>query len=116
MRVAYHDACHLAHAQSVRQEPRSLLASIPGVTLVPVADADICCGSAGIFNLVQPAMAAELGDRKATAIADAQPDIIATTNPGCMLQIGAAFRARGQDRPIVHVVEILDASIRGVEL
>jgi glycolate oxidase iron-sulfur subunit len=116
IRVAYHDACHLGHAQGVRQPPRELLKTIPGVTLVPVAESDICCGSAGIFNLVQPEMAAELGQRKAAMIADAQPDIIATTNPGCMLQIGAAFRAAGQDRPIVHVVEILDASIRGVEL
>jgi glycolate oxidase iron-sulfur subunit len=116
IRVAYHDACHLGHAQGVRQQPRSLLTSIPGVTLVAVGESDICCGSAGIFNLVQPEMAAELGERKATMIADAQPDIIATTNPGCMLQIGAAFRAKGQDRPIVHVVELLDASIRGVGL
>jgi glycolate oxidase iron-sulfur subunit len=116
IRVAYHDACHLAHAQGVRQPPRDLLKTIPGLTLVPVAESDICCGSAGIFNLVQPEMAAELGQRKAAMIADAQPDIIATTNPGCMLQIGAAFRAAGQDRPIVHVVEILDASIRGVDL
>jgi glycolate oxidase iron-sulfur subunit len=116
LRVAYHDACHLGHAQGVRQPPRDLLKAIPGVTLVPVAESDICCGSAGIFNLVQPEMAAQLGQRKAAMIADAQPDIIATTNPGCMLQIGAAFRAAGQDRPIVHVVEILDASIRGVDL
>jgi glycolate oxidase iron-sulfur subunit len=116
IRVAYHDACHLGHAQGVRQQPRDLLTTIPGVTLVPVAESDICCGSAGIFNLVQPEMAAELGQRKAAMIADAQPDVIATTNPGCMLQIGAAFRAAGQDRPIVHVVEILDASIRGVDL
>jgi glycolate oxidase iron-sulfur subunit len=116
LRVAYHDACHLGHAQGVRQPPRDLLKTIPGVTLVPVAESDICCGSAGIFNLVQPEMAAKLGQRKASMLADAQPDIIATTNPGCMLQIAAAFRAAGQDRPIVHVVEILDASIRGVEL
>jgi len=116
LRVAYHDACHLGHAQGVRQQPRDLLKTIPGVTLVPVAESDICCGSAGIFNLVQPEMAAKLGQRKASMIAEAQPDIIATTNPGCMLQIGAAFRAAGQDRPIVHVVEILDASIRAVDL
>jgi glycolate oxidase iron-sulfur subunit len=116
MRVAYHDACHLGHAQGVRQQPRELLAAIPGVTLVPVADGDICCGSAGIFNLVQPEMAAELGRRKAANIAAASPDIIATTNPGCMLQINAAARAAGDDRPIVHVVELLDASIRGEQL
>jgi glycolate oxidase iron-sulfur subunit len=110
------DACHLGHAQGIRQEPRDLLAAIPGVTLVPVAESDICCGSAGIFNLVQPEMAAELGRRKAAHIAAASPDIIATTNPGCMLQITAAARAAGNDRPIVHVVEILDASIRGERL
>ena len=116
MRVAYHDACHLGHAQGIRQEPRDLLSAIPGVTLVPVAESDICCGSAGIFNLVQPEMAAELGQRKAAHIASASPDIIATTNPGCMLQISAAARATGDDRPIVHVVELIDASIRGEQL
>ena len=112
MRVAYHDACHLAHAQGVRQPPRDVLASIPGVTVVPIADGDICCGSAGIFNLVQPEMAAELGRRKAASIEGARPDVVATTNPGCMLQIGAAGRAAGQARPVLHVVELLDASIR----
>jgi glycolate oxidase iron-sulfur subunit len=116
MRVAYHDACHLAHAQGIRTEPRNLLQGIPGLELVPVADGDICCGSAGIFNLVQPEMAAELGRRKAANIAAASPDIIATTNPGCMLQINAAARAAGSDRPIVHVVELLDASMRGEQL
>ena len=113
MRVAYHDACHLAHAQGVRQPPRDVLASIPGLTIVPIADGDICCGSAGIFNLVQPEMAAELGRRKAERIHEARPDVVATTNPGCMLQIGAAGRAAGHARPVFHVVELLDASIRG---
>jgi glycolate oxidase iron-sulfur subunit len=116
VRVAYHDACHLAHAQGVRQPPRDVLASIPGVTVVPIGDSEICCGSAGIFNLVQPEMAAELGRRKAAKIADARPDIIATTNPGCILQIGAAGRAAGDSRPVFHVVELLDASIRGQHL
>ncbi len=113
LRVAYHDACHLAHAQGVRQPPRALLASIPGLTIVPIADGDICCGSAGIFNLVQPDMAAELGRRKVEKIDEAAPDVVATTNPGCMLQIGAAGRAAGRSRPVYHVVELLDASIRG---
>jgi glycolate oxidase iron-sulfur subunit len=116
VRVAYHDACHLAHAQGVRQPPRDVLASIPGVTVVPIGDSDICCGSAGIFNLVQPELAAELGRRKAAKIADARPDVIATTNPGCILQIGAAGRAAGDSRPVFHVVELLDASIRGQHL
>jgi glycolate oxidase iron-sulfur subunit len=116
MRVAYHDACHLAHAQGVRQPPRDVLGSIPGLTIVPIADGDICCGSAGIFNLVQPDMAAELGRRKAEKIDEARPDVVATTNPGCMLQIGAAARAAGHSRPVYHVVELLDASIRGERL
>jgi glycolate oxidase iron-sulfur subunit len=113
MSVAYHDACHLAHAQGVRREPRALLESIPGLTVVPIAESDICCGSAGIFNLVQPDMAAELGRRKMERIAEAKPDIVATTNPGCILQIGAAARARGQPARVYHVVQVLDASIRG---
>ncbi len=116
MRIAYHDACHLAHAQGIRREPRDVLASIPGVTILPIAESDICCGSAGIFNLVQPDMAAKLGDRKAARIAETAPDAVATTNPGCMLQIGAAARAAGHPQPVFHVVEILDASIRGVAL
>ena len=116
MRVAYHDACHLAHAQGVRQPPRDLLSAIPGVTLVPIADGDMCCGSAGIFNLVQPEMAAELGRRKNMNIAAGRPDVVATTNPGCMLQINSAARAAGETRPIVHLVELLDASIQGKEL
>jgi glycolate oxidase iron-sulfur subunit len=116
VRVAYHDACHLAHAQGVRQPPRDVLASIPGLTIVPIGDSEICCGSAGIFNLVQPEMAAELGRRKDARIAEAAPDVIATTNPGCMLQISAAGRAAGHERPVFHVVELLDASIRGQQL
>jgi len=113
VRVAYHDACHLAHAQGVRREPRAILESIPGVTIVPIADADICCGSAGIFNLVQPEMAAVLGERKAERIAESRADVVATSNPGCILQISAAARAKGMTTRVVHVVEILDAAIRG---
>ena len=112
-RVAYHDACHLGHAQGVRQQPRDLLSSIPGVTLAPIADGDICCGSAGIFNLVQPEMAAELGRRKAANIADAKPDIVATTNPGCMLQLRAGVRKWGQSGVrVAHVIEILDEAYK----
>jgi glycolate oxidase iron-sulfur subunit len=113
MRVAYHDACHLAHAQGVRREPRQLLESIPGVTIVPIAESDICCGSAGIFNLVQPEMAAQLGARKASHVHDAAPDVVATSNPGCILQIRAAARDRGDAFPVVHLVQVLDASLSG---
>jgi glycolate oxidase iron-sulfur subunit len=113
LRVAYHDACHLAHAQGVRREPRMVLASIPGVTVVPIAESDICCGSAGIFNLVQPEMAATLGDRKADHIRDAAADVVVTSNPGCILQIRAAAGRADQPCRVLHIVELLDASITG---
>jgi glycolate oxidase iron-sulfur subunit len=114
-RVAYHDACHLAHGQGVRTEPRALLQAIPGVELVSPVEPDICCGSAGIYNLVQPGPAADLGDRKARHLADLSPDMIATANPGCTLQIAAAGRRLGHNWPVFHPVELIDASIRGVD-
>jgi glycolate oxidase iron-sulfur subunit len=113
VRVAYHDACHLAHAQGVRKEPRQLLQSVPGVTIVPFAEADLCCGSAGIFNLVQPEMAATLGDRKITHIAAAKPDVIVTSNPGCLLQMQAAASRNGHHVRIEHIVTFLDRSLNG---
>ncbi len=111
-RVAYHDACHLAHAQQVRAAPRQALASIPGLEVVTADDAEICCGSAGIYNLVQPGPAADLGTRKADRIAAVAPDIVATGNPGCVLQIAAAGRARGCRWPVVHPIELIDKAIR----
>jgi glycolate oxidase iron-sulfur subunit len=107
-RVAYHDACHLAHAQGVRRQPRDLLAAIPGLTLVPLAEADICCGSAGLFNLVEPEMATALGQRKAAHITDAQPDIVVTSNPGCLLQMRAAMRTAARRPEIIHLIELVD--------
>jgi glycolate oxidase iron-sulfur subunit len=114
-RVVYHDACHLAHGQGVRAEPRALLQAIPGVELLTPLESEICCGSAGIYNLVQPVAASALGARKARHIAALSPDMIATGNPGCTLQIAAAALALGHDWPIVHPIELLDASIRGVD-
>jgi len=114
-RVVYHDACHLAHGQGVRAQPRALLQAIPGVEVLTPVESEICCGSAGIYNLVQPAPAAELGARKARHLAALSPDMIATANPGCMLQIAAAARGLGHDWPIVHPIELVDASIRGVD-
>jgi glycolate oxidase iron-sulfur subunit len=113
LRVAYHDACHLAHAQGVRQPPRDLLRSIPGVELVPFAEQDICCGSAGIYNLVEPEAARQLGDRKLGHAAAVAPDVVATGNPGCILQISAAAERAGTPMRVLHPVELLDASIRG---
>jgi glycolate oxidase iron-sulfur subunit len=114
-RVVYHDACHLAHGQGVRLQPRALLQAIPGIELLTPPESEICCGSAGIYNLVQPEPAAALGARKARHIAALSPDMIATGNPGCTLQIAAAARGLGHDWPIVHPIELLDASIRGVD-
>jgi len=114
-RVAYHDACHLAHGQGVRAQPRALLQAIPGIELVTPAEPEICCGSAGIYNLVQPTPAAQLGERKAKHIAAASPDMIATANPGCTLQIGSAAAKLGYEWPIFHPIELVDASIRGVD-
>ena len=114
-RVVYHDACHLAHGQGIRAQPRALLQAIPGVELVTPAEMDICCGSAGIYNLVQPEPAAQLGARKARNIAALSPDLIATGNPGCTLQIAAAARNFGYNWPIFHPIQLIDASIRGVD-
>ena len=114
-RVVYHDACHLAHGQGVRSQPRALLQGIPGIEVLTPAESEICCGSAGIYNLVQPEPAAQLGARKVRHIAALSPDMIATANPGCTLQIAAAARGVGYDWPIFHPIELIDASIHGVD-
>jgi len=111
LKVAYHDACHLAHAQGVRDEPRELLRSIPDLELVEPDEWQICCGSAGIYNLVQPEAAAKLGQRKADNLAATEPDAIAAGNPGCALQI-AGYMER--EVPIYHPMTLLDASQRNL--
>jgi glycolate oxidase iron-sulfur subunit len=113
LRVAFHDSCHLQHAQGVRSQPRALLSSIPGLELAEIPEAAICCGSAGIFNLVQPDAASELGDRKAGLINALKADVVATGNPGCVLQMQSALARLGQKTPVVHTIQLLDASIRG---
>jgi glycolate oxidase iron-sulfur subunit len=113
LRVAFHDSCHLQHAQGVRLQPRALLSSIPWLELAEISEAAICCGSAGIFNLVQPEAANQLGDRKAQLIEPLKADLVATGNPGCLLQIQSALARHGQKTPVVHTIQILDASIRG---
>ena len=115
--TAYHDACHLAHAQRIRQQPRELLGSIPGLDLIEVGGGGACCGSAGIYNLVQPEAAAELGQRKAVAIRATGARLVVSANPGCSLQIAAALAADGGDPVLVaHIAEVLDASFRGLRL
>jgi glycolate oxidase iron-sulfur subunit len=116
LRVAFHDSCHLQHAQGVRAQPRALLAQIPGLQLMEIPESPICCGSAGIYNLVQPEAAAELGDRKARLIAPLKAEVVATGNPGCILQLQASLRKINHRIPVVHTIQLLDASIRGLPL
>jgi glycolate oxidase iron-sulfur subunit len=113
-RVAYHDACHLAHAQGVRKQPRAILSAIPGLEVVSPPESELCCGSAGIYNLVQPEPAAALGERKARNILSVKPDALVAANPGCLLQINAALGKLGTGLPAFHPIELVDASIRGL--
>jgi len=115
-RVAYHDACHLGHAQQVRAQPRAVLGSIPELELIDLPEAALCCGSAGIYNLIMPEAAGELGVRKADNVRSVAPDVVVTANPGCLLQIGKHLSGPDADRtavPLLHPVQLLDASIRG---
>jgi glycolate oxidase iron-sulfur subunit len=108
IRVVYQDACHLAHGQKIRREPRALLAAVPNVTIVPIADAERCCGSAGIYNLTHPEVAGELQRQKVAAILAARPDVVVSANPGCILQVQAGLRAAGSDVPVLHLMRFLD--------
>jgi glycolate oxidase iron-sulfur subunit len=112
--VAYHDACHLAHAQGVRAQPRQLLAGIPGLRLREITDPDICCGSAGVWNVLNPGPAQQLGDRKAANIVATQADLLVTANPGCLMQVAAALGRAGNSMAMAHTAQVLDASIRGL--
>ncbi len=111
-RVAYHDACHLAHGQRVREEPRGLLSLIPGLELVELEESDWCCGSAGIYNLTHPDMAERLLARKMGHVRQSEPDVVATGNPGCILQIQYGIRRDGRDIEVLHPVELLDRAYR----
>src|SRR5437763_13728622 len=106
--VAYHDACHLAHGQKIKQQPRQLLQSIPGVTLVNLKEADWCCGSAGIYNITNQEMASTLLERKMNNIAATGASVIATGNPGCMMQISLGARERGMEIDVVHPIQLID--------
>jgi glycolate oxidase iron-sulfur subunit len=115
MRLAYHDACHLAHAQGVRSQPRSLLRGIPELELVEPADWEICCGSAGVYNLLNPEPAAELGRRKAEALLATDAEAVAAANPGCALQITSHSGRLGRSLPVYHPLELLARSIAAAE-
>jgi glycolate oxidase iron-sulfur subunit len=113
LRVAYHDACHLAHGQRVREQPRRLLRQIPGLELVDLAESELCCGSAGIYNLLQPDAARDLGDRKASHIGAARPDVVVSGNPGCLMQLSAALQRAGSPVPAVAMATLLESALSG---
>ncbi len=112
--VAYQDACHLAHAQGVRDQPRRLLTGIPGIELRELVEAEICCGSAGVYNLLHPEPARELGQRKARAVLGTGAGLMVTANPGCWMQVATTLASMGERMPVAHTIQVLDASIRGV--
>jgi glycolate oxidase iron-sulfur subunit len=114
LRVAFQDSCHLLHAQQVQAQPRELLRSIPGLEIAEPAEQAICCGSAGIYNLVKPGAASDLGVRKAQNVAETGADVYSSANPGCLVQVSNALRRAGNALPTLHPIELADASIRGV--
>ena len=113
--VTYHDACHLAHGQKVRQEPRTILKAIPGIRFVELAESDFCCGSAGIYNLLHPEPAQQFLDRKIERLKETGAEVVVSGNPGCSLQIEKGLKQRGLNIRVLHPVELLDWSYRGTE-
>lgn len=114
--AAYHDACHLGHAQGIRQQPRELLRAVPGLEVREIPDAEICCGSAGVWNILNPEPARELGDRKAANIVSTGAELLVTANPGCLMQVATSLERAGRSIRLSHTALVLDASIRGVPL
>jgi glycolate oxidase iron-sulfur subunit len=107
-RVAYHDACHALRAQKIGEQPRALLRRIPGLEIDEIPGGDVCCGAAGLYNVLEPEMSSELRRRKAEAIASTGASVVASANPGCSMQIVAGLREIGSDREVVHPIELLD--------
>lgn len=107
-RVAYHDACHALRVQKIREQPRALLRTIPGLQIEDVPDGDVCCGAAGLYNVLEPQMSSDLRRRKAEAVASTGADVIASANTGCTMQIAAGLRELGSAIPLLHPIEILD--------
>jgi glycolate oxidase iron-sulfur subunit len=110
--VTYQDSCHLAHGQRIRKAPRQLLAAVPGLTFREMPSSDVCCGSAGIYNVIENGMSMRILARKMGAVNSTGAGIIATANPGCMLQLQAGVRLYGAGQRVMHVVEILDEAYR----
>jgi glycolate dehydrogenase iron-sulfur subunit len=111
LKVAYHDSCHLQHAQGIRIQPRQLLHAINGLEVTELPESGTCCGSAGIYNLIEPKPAMELGDRKARHVIASGAQALVSANPGCLLQIASALKRAGHPLPVFHIVELLDAAL-----
>jgi glycolate oxidase iron-sulfur subunit len=114
--VTYHDACHLAHGQGIRTQPRELLSAIPGIQLVEMNEPEMCCGSAGIYNIQQPVMAKHLLDRKWENVRSTGAKIVVSGNPGCHAWLEQASQDSGQTIRVVHTMELLEASFSGLDL
>jgi glycolate oxidase iron-sulfur subunit len=113
--VTYHDPCHLAHGQRVRAAPRALLGRIPGLRVVPLPDSDLCCGSAGVYNVLEPEMADRLLGLKVARIEATGARTVVTGNPGCVMQIAKGCRVRGLDVEVIHPVTLLARAVRWEE-
>jgi glycolate oxidase iron-sulfur subunit len=111
VKIAYHDSCHLQHAQGIRTQPRKLLNAVPGLEVIELPEAAICCGSAGVFNLIEPEPALQLADRKARHIIESGAEVLVSANPGCLLQIAGGLRRAGHPLPVLHLVQIIDAAL-----
>lgn len=116
MTVTYQEPCHLAHAQRISKQPRQLLKAIPELRVVEMPESSLCCGSAGIYNLLQPDMSSKLLARKLDNALSTGAEAIVSANPGCMLQLTSGLRARGDERPVLHLVELLDRAYAAAEV
>ena len=114
-RVAYDDPCHLLHGQRIREQPRALLNAIPELTVVPLTEADWCCGSAGTYNVTQPELSAKLLERKVGHITASGAELLVTANPGCQMQIAAGLRAARAPVTVIHLMDLLDRAYSGAE-
>jgi glycolate oxidase iron-sulfur subunit len=113
-RVSYHEACHLCHAQKVREEPVRVLSAVPGITLAPLAESDMCCGSAGVYNLTHNERSMQILDRKMANIEASGAEVVLAGNPGCMLQLDYGRRASDSPAHVLHPVQVVDAAYRAV--
>ncbi|MFM6058813.1 MAG: (Fe-S)-binding protein, partial [Microcystis aeruginosa] len=114
--LVYQDACHLLHGQKISVQPRQLLQKIPNINLKEPIDAALCCGSAGVYNMLQPDTADELGQQKVRNLLNTGAAVIASPNPGCSLQIKKHLQLQGKDTPVIHPIELLDYAIRGLKI